>query len=1190
MENRNPIYRSLVLRLTAWFLFLSTVPLAVMAVFVRRNVSQVFFGLVERRQSEELRMLSLHLEQLPTLEAKQDLLTNLSDDFRQTYLVDLTGTILYHPQQTFIGQHLQDFYNQGTVTDLLVGDSKFVIDARSNQFVNSIEIEDQPYLAVLSVRQDRVRQSLDELERTSSVQLAVSLLLVSITGGAAIWLVIGAPIRKLTQAAHRLGSGELSVRVEPEEMEDELEVLALSFNRMAAQLQSLFTGLENTVTELRAAEHNLQASERRFRALIENSADGIALVDHQGTLLYSGGPVVEMLGYEPRDLINKSILDFVHPDDRQENLEKLARLVGLPGGHDSSQIRILNSEGSYRWLEITASNSLGDPSVGGMVLNYRDVTDRKLAELERENQVLRMEQQQQALIMLSTDEALLVGDFDRTAVTLTEVVAQALKTEKVSVWLLDEDPGWMACRSSYLRSIGVHESGRRVAVHHIRSLLEALENQRVFTVEEARLDSRLEYLLANRVLPEDITSLIETGIWLHGRLMGLLSIGAVGRVRRWQPDEAAFAAAVADQATVALLNQERRKVEQARRETAEKLRAIFESVSDGLALVSTQGVILDCNPAMARLYGYERLEDLIGLSEQDFLAPEKRQPEAKPIEAAAVQENSGLREHRLKRRDGQYFDAEISSVLLRDGEGEVTGLVALVRDVSERKQAERERERLLAQVRAYAAQVEHIMNTVPEGLLLLDAEGRVRLANPAAADDLPEIALGGLNEPLQRLGNRPLAELLLKPVQGSWHEVQSGERFFEVAARPIGASQVPEGWVVVVRDATQERNIQRRVQQQERLAAVGQLAAGIAHDFNNIMAVILLYSEMILSMPNLEGPVRERLQTISQQAYRAADLIQQILDFSRRSILERTAMNIVPVFKEQVKLLRRTLPENVTLNFQCSSDIFTVLADPTRIQQTIMNLAVNARDAMPEGGRLAINLTRLEEDEKLYCVSCGELSGGDWLKIEFRDTGLGIPAHLLPRIFEPFFTTKSPGQGTGLGLSQVYGIVKQHEGHINVDTSQDQGACFTIYLPLIEEHTLRARTKSRPAFQRGAGETILVVEDDPITRQALLDSLSLLTYRTLPATNGKEALSILEEMSNEVSLILTDVVMPEMGGLALFEELQSRGYLQPVIMLTGHPMHQQLERLKERGLFSWLQKPVSLERLAEEISQALNQE
>jgi len=498
-----------------------------------------------------------------------------------------------------------------------------------------------------------------------------------------------------------------------------------------------------------------------------------------------------------------------------------------------------------------------------------------------------------------------------------------------------------------------------------------------------------------------------------------------------------------------------------------------------------------------------------------------------------------------------------------------------------------ERERLLEQLRTQEQQLREVMNSVPEGVLLLAENGLVVLANPTAQEYLEtlfEIQVGGT---LTRLGEKTLTELLDSPPKGLWHEVTLEQRTFEVIARPTSLGSENQYWVMVLRDVTREREIQTRSQQQERLAAVGQLAAGIAHDFNNILAVILLYTEMALDVPELAPRLRERLLTIFQQGRRASDLIQQILDFSRRTRLERRPMDLQPFLKEQVKLLERTLPENIRIELDFKTGSCVMSADPTRLQQAIMNLAVNARDAMPNGGRLDIRLERVPASATIHCIACGVVSGEEWICIAVSDDGSGIPPEVLPHIFEPFFTTKAQGQGTGLGLSQVFGIVETHDGHIDVSNREDEGTTFSLYLPALPVKSYSEADTDATSFIRGLGQTILVVEDDPVTRQAIMEGLSLLNYRVVCTSDGLEAFRYLEEHAQEVDLILSDVVMPQMGGVPLLQKIRQAGLRIPVILMTGHPLQNELEDALSDDLTAWLPKPPRLKQLAKMIGESL---
>jgi two-component system cell cycle sensor histidine kinase/response regulator CckA len=288
--------------------------------------------------------------------------------------------------------------------------------------------------------------------------------------------------------------------------------------------------------------------------------------------------------------------------------------------------------------------------------------------------------------------------------------------------------------------------------------------------------------------------------------------------------------------------------------------------------------------------------------------------------------------------------------------------------------------------------------------------------------------------------------------------------------------------------------------------------------------------------------------------------------------------------------LERTLPENIAvkLTFE-AADSYIANADPTRIQQTIMNLVVNARDAMPDGGDLllALKLCTFEAD----ALPLPDMTPGQWIRLAVSDTGMGIAPDALPHVFEPFFTTKAPGQGTGLGLAQVYGIVRQHDGFIDLVSRPGQGTTFTLYFPYGPEQAA-APVLNGESLIRGHGETILVVEDDPAIRSALSASLELLNYRVLSARHGVEALALWDANRAVISLVLSDVVMPEMGGIALFHALQQRDPDVKVMLLTGHMLEQhledQLKMLKARGLAEWMQKPPALSRLAETLARILS--
>jgi signal transduction histidine kinase/CheY-like chemotaxis protein len=516
----------------------------------------------------------------------------------------------------------------------------------------------------------------------------------------------------------------------------------------------------------------------------------------------------------------------------------------------------------------------------------------------------------------------------------------------------------------------------------------------------------------------------------------------------------------------------------------------------------------------------------------------------------------------------------------------MTHFIAIKQDITERKQAEQEREQLLEQVQSQAEQMNQIMQSVPEGILLLDRNGKILIANDKAEEYLARLANVAAGNTLTALGGKALASWLTRPDHGNWHEIRVQNHIFELIPQQVKSGPVSQGWVLVLREVTEQKRIEEQLHRQERLAAIGQVAAGIAHDFNNLMAVILLYADLLARSPHLDAKEKGQLKTINQQAKRAARLIEQILDFSRRAVFERRPLDLLSLLKEEIKMLQRTLPENIELELDYTAENFIVQADVTRIQQTIMNLAFNARDAMPEGGRLRFGLSPLSFD-RTEQAPLPMMQPGSWVHLSVTDTGTGIDPTVLDHIFEPFVTTKEPGKGTGLGLSQVHGIVAQHKGFITVQSEPGAGTTFELYLPAmtLEGDAFVPALPETAVY--GQGQRLLVVEDEPALRDALVESLTLLQYDVIETANGAEALALLEE-GTAVDLIICDVIMPKMGGIPFVQALQKQKSPPPVIFITGHPLDISSDSLQEMGVHNVLTKPIQASRLSQAIAAALN--
>jgi PAS domain S-box-containing protein len=491
-------------------------------------------------------------------------------------------------------------------------------------------------------------------------------------------------------------------------------------------------------------------------------------------------------------------------------------------------------------------------------------------------------------------------------------------------------------------------------------------------------------------------------------------------------------------------------------------------------------------------------------------------------------------------------------------------------------------------LRASEANYRDIFEGVQDAILVIGMDHGIFDANSRACelygyerDKLLSLTLGELEEEGRAsiLPDEMQAAGISEMVLESNHRRADGSIFpVEISARARTLSGEPV-MLAVVRNLTEVRMAQERSQLQSRLAAVGQLAAGIAHDFNNILGTILLYAELMLNNQSLAEKDRERLTTIFNQAQRGANLTAQVLDFSRRSVMERHAVDLVPFFQELESLLSRTLPESVQITFEADSrGSFVVDADPTRMQQVIMNLALNARDAMPKGGKLRFELS--EERIDLNSPPFPGMEAEQWIRIDVLDSGEGIPEDVMPHIFEPFFTTKPAGEGTGLGLAQVYGIIKQHDGFIDAQSVPGKGTRFTIYLPAVQEAEGVFAPPDARSTRDGDGETILVVEDDEATRAAVSEILESLGYHVLTVADGQEALDTISKSGMNLDLVLSDLVMPNMGGRDLYYAVKQEFPHIKMILMTGYPLGGQTRELLDRERVAWLQKPLTSELLA----------
>jgi len=417
-------------------------------------------------------------------------------------------------------------------------------------------------------------------------------------------------------------------------------------------------------------------------------------------------------------------------------------------------------------------------------------------------------------------------------------------------------------------------------------------------------------------------------------------------------------------------------------------------------------------------------------------------------------------------------------------------------------------------------------------------------------------------------------------------ETVINKRTFSWSFHPISARRVVHCYV---EDVTERLNLEEQLRQSQKMESVGQLAAGVAHDFNNILTVIQGNSSLLLSKGNLSPKATEKVQTVFFAAERAASLTRQLLMFSRKNMIQLKPLDLREVVGNMNKMLSRLLGETVSLQFECPPELPFILGDGGMIEQVVMNLSVNARDAMPDGGKLSVRLDATTIDDA-YAETHPEARPGRFVRLRVVDTGCGMDTVTLTHLFEPFFTTKEIGKGTGLGLATVYGIVKQHEGWIEAKSETGKGSTFDVFFPVNQTVCAESTETERPSPVVGGDETIMIVEDEHTLREMARDILKDLGYKIIEAPHGKAALALWKTELTHVNLLLTDMVMPEgISGIDLAERLLDDRPDLKIIFTSGYNSNELNAELLTRSQTRFLQKPYTHATLAHAVRECLDQ-
>jgi PAS domain S-box-containing protein len=580
---------------------------------------------------------------------------------------------------------------------------------------------------------------------------------------------------------------------------------------------------------------------------------------------------------------------------------------------------------------------------------------------------------------------------------------------------------------------------------------------------------------------------------------------------------------------------------------------ILNSMIDTLLIVSPDGAIRNCNAAICSLLGYEEKE-LIGKSVESILGGDAN---GRGSIVEEVRERGFIRNREIAYAtvQGQEIPMLLSASPMYGGAGDFEGVVCVAQDITIRKQAEENLARLGMAV-----------EQAGEAVVITDPDGTIQYVNPS----FERLSGYGRDEVL---GKNPRVLKSGKQnrefYQSMWNTIKQGKVWsgklvnrnkegnlfeeFAVISPVRDASGRIVNYVGVKRDLTHEIEMEEQLRQSQKMEAIGKLAGGVAHDFNNLLTVITGYCELILYGLPKHGPWRQEIEGIKHAADRAAAVTRQLLAFSRKQVFQLKDVNMNGVVADLDGMLRRLIGEDIDLQTSLQEDLWNVRIDPAQIEQVIVNIVVNARDAMPEGGKLTIETANVMLDE-MYVQTHLQVEPGPYVMIAIADTGCGMDEATRSRIFEPFFTTKEVGKGTGLGLSTVYGIIKQSSGYIWAYSEPGRGTTFKIYLPKV----LRGEMEHASAVRGPAGslpggaETVLLAEDEGLVRELVIEILKQGGYSVLPACDGEEAVRIAGQHNGTIHLLITDVVMPQMNGRELARRMLASRPGIKVIYISGY--------------------------------------
>ncbi|MEH2349153.1 MAG: PAS domain S-box protein [Nostoc sp.] len=612
---------------------------------------------------------------------------------------------------------------------------------------------------------------------------------------------------------------------------------------------------------------------------------------------------------------------------------------------------------------------------------------------------------------------------------------------------------------------------------------------------------------------------------------------------------------------------------------------LFNFAPDGYLVTDDAGIIQEANQAAANLLNV-RQSYLIGKPIAVFVHQTERQ-KFRQIMLQLQQQGQVKREElRISHNEGSLdFPAELTAIAVEDNQGKTGNLRWLFRDISEQQAALRERHQTEQKIREQAA----LLDITTDAISVQDLHNQILFWNQGAEKMYGwqvEEAQGKNAWELLSKETSPLLSEALKTVlergmwQGELRKFTKNSDELIIASRwtlMLDAAGLPKSILILDTDITEKKQLETQLLRSQRLESLGTLASGIAHDLNNILTPMMGISQLLpLKYPHLDDVSLQMLNILESNAKRGSDLVRQILSFTRGSEKQTTIVQVSQVIEDIKRIVQQTFPKFIDINVDITPDIGIVFGDSTELHQVLMNLAINARDAMPNGGKLCISATKLFIDEKYARMHIGA-TVNSYVKITVTDTGVGINSEIIDRIFDPFFTTKGVGKGTGLGLSILMGIINSYGGFVEVASQVGIGTKFKVYLPNQEGST--SQVVDEVKLSTGKGELILVVDDEVAITEITKTTLEIYNYRVLTAQNGIEALALYTQHQDEIRLVLMDIMMPSINGKTAIRTLQTINSQVPIVAMSGLATAEALVQTTGVAIQGFLAKPFSTKQL-----------